>query len=82
MEGANRKFTILAARYGAGLTWLDRTEDVRKLVIDPTVPFEYGWAQAGSDPWFGVPKFVAVWFDHQDRRYVRVFPEGQCVLLP
>lgn len=79
---ASRKFRILAARYGAGLRWADVTSIVRDLVTDPTQPFEFGIDQAGRDPCKGSKKSVVIWFDDHGKRFVRVFGEGKCVLLP
>jgi hypothetical protein len=82
LPGASRTFKILAARYGAGLVWADVTPIVRKLVTDPKQPFEFGVRQFGLDPRENVRKSVVVWFDEHGKRYVRVFPEGKCVLFP
>lgn len=79
---ASRKFRILAARYGAGLRWADVTPIVRDLVTNPTQPFEFGIDQAGCDPCKGSQKSVVIWFDDHGKRFVRVFREGKCVLLP
>lgn len=82
LRGADKRYTIVAARYGAGLTWLDITPAVAKLATDPARPFTCGGEQVGQDPWFGVHKSVAIWFDYQGKRYVRIMPEPKCVLLP
>jgi hypothetical protein len=74
-KDASQEFRILAARYGAGLTWIDITEAVRGTVTRTDVAYQ--WSFHDSDPWFGVAKRSSVWFDYQGKRYHRFFTDGE-----
>jgi hypothetical protein len=83
LAGADKGFVIVAARYGAGLTWFDVTDGAANAITSPTKAFLCDGFGATKDPWFGVGKHVVIWFDHQGKRYVRVFKEGEThSLLP
>ena len=79
----SKTFAIVAARYGAGLTWIDVTKGVASAVADPRKPFLCTNFGATIDPWPGVRKHVAIWFDYDGDRYVRAFLQGEThSLLP
>ncbi len=82
--GASNRFVVLAAKYGAGSSWTDLTESVAKGVEDPKATFDPSvFTRDLPDPWFGTDKHVLVWFDHQGRRYVRIYgPADKRPLLP
>jgi hypothetical protein len=50
------------------------------------VPFQYTHENVAGhldDPWFGVSKSTAVWFDYGGKRFVRIIKEGETSpLLP
>ena len=80
---ASDKFTVVAARYGAGVTWIDVTAHVAQLVSDPNKPFNFNAAAVADDEARKTCHALVVWFDYQHRRYVRVFEHSRkCVLLP
>ncbi|MEI7837874.1 MAG: hypothetical protein WCK05_15845, partial [Planctomycetota bacterium] len=78
LSGASKELTIVAARFGSGLTWFDVTRQAAALVTDPDKPFccpNFGQA---SNLWSeGQKKRLAIWFDYQGTRYVRSFVEGE-----
>lgn len=77
------QFTVLAARYGAGVTWYDATSHVAATVSDPTAAFNFTPAKVVDDQTRKSCHALVVWFDYQGRRYVRVFDHvRQCLLLP
>jgi hypothetical protein len=77
------QFTVLAARYGAGVTWFDVTSQIAGVVADPAVPFNFAPGQVVDDQARKSCHALVVWFDYQGRRYVRVFDHvRQCLLLP
>ncbi len=78
---ASREPSIVAARYGAGLTWLDVTDALAERLAETRQPVKTGFDLAGQDPWFGVDKRTVVWFDYQGKRYVRLLKEGE-VFVP
>lgn len=81
MSDAAAKFTIVAARYGAGNTWVDVTDEVAARVRFPTDSIKWDFAE--FDPWFGVKKHFCVWFDYRGKRYFRAFPHDDTgPLLP
>jgi hypothetical protein len=77
------QFTVLAARYGAGVSWLDVTGSVSDLVTDPTVAFNFDPKKRVDDQARKACRALVVWFDYRGRRYVRVFEHTRrCLLLP
>ncbi|MGI6418556.1 MAG: hypothetical protein ACOX1P_23150 [Thermoguttaceae bacterium] len=78
---ASREFRIVAARYGAGLTWIDVTEPLKTALEDPTKPLKLDGRWAGKDPWHGIQKRFAVWFDYRGRRFVRLVPADESVIF-
>lgn len=82
LRGADREFAIIAARYGAGLTWVDVTDVVREKITEPSQAIRWT-GLTRQDPWFGVRKHTAVWFDYRGRRFARLIPESDtAALLP
>jgi len=79
-EGGSQDFRIVAARYGAGLTWFDATEEARQMVIAPGQVVTWQ-AFTWNDPWSGVRKQTTIWFEHQGKRFVRVFNIGDRAAL-
>jgi hypothetical protein len=80
---AAQPLTVVAARYGAGVVWLDVTQYVATLVQDPQVGFNFDPKKVADDQARKACRALVVWFDYQGRRYVRVFEHTRkCVLLP
>ena len=73
-------FQIVAVRYGAGLTWQDVTSLVRGRLRHPAEEIHWAGVAVG-DPWHGVRKRIAVWFDYQGKRYCKLFYEGDVAAL-
>lgn len=84
LAGASKDLTIVAARYGGGMTWLDVTSQVAAAVTDPAEPFAWENFGANSDRWpDGQKRHLAIWFDYRESRYVRIFASGEThSLLP
>lgn len=77
------QFTVLAGRYGSGVTWLDVTSNVAGLVSDPAAAFNFDAKKVADDQTRKSCHALVVWFDYQGRRYVRVFEHTRkCLLLP
>ena len=80
---ATEQFRVVAARYGAGVTWIDVTANVARLVSDPQKPFNFNASAVADDERRKTCHALVVWFDYQHLRYVRVFEHShKCVLLP
>lgn len=80
---AAQEFQLVAARYGGGVTWIDVTGQLASLVSDPAEPFNFDARHLADDEKRKSCHALVVWFDHQGRRYVRVFERSRkCVLLP
>lgn len=73
---AAQAFRIVAARYCMGLTPVDITRCVADRVIDPAEPVMWSGLTV-EDPWYGVQKRIVVWFDYKNKRYRRLFAEGE-----
>lgn len=69
---ASPDFSIVAARWGAGMNWSDVTTLARNKIASPAEPFHASDMATPNDPWFKVHKHLVVWFDFHGTRYVRV----------
>lgn len=79
----SQDFEIVAARFGAGVKWMDVTSQIKELVRDPGTPFRYTRKMAGQDPAPGSHKFLVVWFNYRGLRFTQVVPDrGTSALLP
>jgi hypothetical protein len=85
VRGASQEFRILAARWGVGLTWTDVTDRMIQCIDGPNKTVSLRpLLRDLPDPWFGKHKRLAVWFDHQGVRYVRLIRDDRLTtaLLP
>jgi hypothetical protein len=73
---------ILRATFEAPSRLVDVTPAVRGLVTELATPFSIDGQSLELDLWPGIPKWLAVWFDDRGKRYVRLFREGECRLMP
>jgi hypothetical protein len=82
---ASDTFRVVAARWGAGLTWIDVTEKAVEKILNPTTKsLLIDVARDKPDPWKGVRKHLVVWFDYHGIRYVRIISDDHraASLLP
>jgi hypothetical protein len=63
---ASKELRIVAARWGAGVKWIDVTALIQEAAKDP---FQSFLVPALDDPAFGVHKKLVVWFEFENRRY-------------
>lgn len=75
VPSASQEFRVLAARYGAGVSWSDITLPVQQRVEHPGQKMVWG-GFTWNDPWFGVQKSIVIWFDYKGKRYARVFRDN------
>jgi hypothetical protein len=72
ITGASQEFRVLAAMWGAGLTWVDMAETFRKHIVKPDQPLRGSGMKFPRDPWYGEDKHLVVWFDFRGSRYTRI----------
>ena len=78
----SKQLSIVAARWGVGLTWTDVTKEVSRKMTESSHYNDIRISGAESsggvaDPWRGVHKHVVIWFDYLGRRYVRVIRDDK-----
>jgi hypothetical protein len=81
LAGASIPFKIIAARYGVDNNWLDVTDAMRKEITNPSEPLKTHNMANGRDLHDGVVKHVVVHFEFHGRRYARIVPDGETMIL-